>query len=261
MKNLVTKNNKKMHQQVAKINPISTKTTKEIKPNNRPDRNMPKKTIKQPHDRGKPHQQYKKIDTIQPIFKNQTVYLLGGGPSLLDFDWNKLKGKNVIAINKAFLSYPDADILYWTDTRFWKWFKADIDKFKGIKVTNKAKIIQNDILILRDSGRIGLDTNPSSLKHGNNSGYAAINLAFHTGANRIMLLGYDMSMLNGKSHFHDGYAIRHNPKIYKDNMIPHFDALVEPLKEHGIEIWNACPTSALEAFPKCTIDEAFRFNK
>ena len=55
-----------------------------------------------------------KTSTIQPIWRGETCFIIGGGPSLADMDWNRLAGKRTIAINKALLSYPNADVLYWT---------------------------------------------------------------------------------------------------------------------------------------------------
>lgn len=201
---------------------------------------------------------YMKVGSIPPKFKDQTIYLVGGGPSLKGFDFNKLKGKKVIAINKAFVHIPFADVMYWTDNRFYNWFKAKIHEFKGMKVTNKPKPVADDIINLRDSGRTGLDLDKSSLRHGNNSGYAAINLAVHLGAKKIVLLGYDMGLQGNKSHWHDGYATPANRKVYQNSMMPHFNTLVEPLRNLGIEIWNANPTSNLKCFPKCSLEDGLK---
>jgi len=226
-------NNQEMNEEIKSVNPDTPSTPKSIK-------------------------LYKNLGKIEKIFDNETVYLVAGGPSLKGFDFNKLINKNTIAINKAFI-YCECDVLYWTDMRFYKWFEKEIKEYKGLKVTNKPNPIAKDIINLRDSGRTGLDTDPRALRHGNNSGYAAINLAYHTGAKNIILLGYDMGQTGTTSHFHDGYNIRHNPKIYQNNMLPHFNTIVEPLREKGVNVWNANPNSNLKCFPFCTIDEALNF--
>ena len=38
---------------------------------------------------------------------NDSVFIVGGGPSLKNFDFNFLKGKDVIAVNKAVFGVPD----------------------------------------------------------------------------------------------------------------------------------------------------------
>jgi hypothetical protein len=200
------------------------------------------------------------MKSVPRIFEGQAVYIIGGGPSLKDFDFSLLEHLNVIAINKAFLSYPESNVLFFMDKRFYKWYEKEIDLFKGLKFTNKPVPVKEDIINLKDTGKEGLETDPFCIRHGNNSGYGAINLAFLMGAKRIYLLGYDMSSISPtQTHFHSGYKefnVTHNPKVYKDNMIPYFDKLVQPLKTKGIEIYNANKNSKLKCFPFCTLQNA-----
>jgi len=65
-----------------------------------------------------------------------------------------------------------------------------------------------------------------------------------------------MELQGNKSHWHEGYQIPHNDKIYQTSMLPSFPSLVEPLTKLGITVWNACPTSKLDCFPKCTIEQS-----
>ena len=133
---------------------------------------------------------------------------------------------------KVSLSYPNADILYWTDSRVYSWYKKDIDKFKGEKYTIKPYgDLTKDIKILKNTGKGGLELEATAIKHGNNSGYAAINLAYHLGVKRIVLLGFDMQNIGGKSHFHDGYPTRTTKNdVYGRSMIPLFASIVKSFK-------------------------------
>ena len=194
---------------------------------------------------------------VQKIWNNESVYLIGGGPSLKNFDWNKLKDKHIIAINKAFKVIPWAEVLYWTDARFYRWFKSDIDSLDCLKVTcRNAPQLKDDIVLLTVSGKNGIDKRPNFIRAGNNSGFAAINLAYHLGAKRIYLLGYDMASSDKATHWHNGYDNRHDHNIYKRNMISNFDGIYEILKTENIEIWNANPNSQLTSIPKCTLEAA-----
>jgi len=198
---------------------------------------------------------------VEPIWKGQTVFLIGGGPSLNGFDFKLLKNKRTIAINKAFVFHPNADILYWTDSRFYSWYKKDIDKFKGDKYTVKPYgDLAKDIKVLRNTGKAGLETDPSGVRHGNNSGHAALNLAYHLGAKRIVLLGFDMQNIKGASHFHDGYPVRQTRnEVYIKSMIPYFVAISEDLKRKKVEIINACPNSALTVFKRLPMSSVLHF--
>jgi hypothetical protein len=194
---------------------------------------------------------------VEQLFKNETVFIVGGGPSLKDFNWDLLKGKHVIAINKAIYVYPNADIIYWTDSRFYKWYKNDIDALSGVKYTIQPSPNQENVKILRRGNRHGLEINPSLLAHGDNSGYAAINLAYHLGAKNIVLLGYDMGNENGKGHFHDGYPVSHtSDDIYQNRFMTGFPIIADELKQRGIKVFNASLISKLTCFSKISIKDA-----
>lgn len=202
-------------------------------------------------------------DSVEPIWKGETVFIIGGGPSLKNFNWESLRTKKTIAINKAFYAYPHADILYFTDGRFYNWYKDDIDLFKGEKytITPGSASVTADVKILKRGQKLGLSKEKNMLSHGNNSGYAAINLAYLLGAKRIVLLGYDMTNDGTKSHFHDGYPVNMTSNsTYTNTFIPAFDSLAPLLKNSGIQVYNACEWSMLRAFPKISHAQALAFN-
>ena len=157
-------------------------------------------------------------------------------------------------------------MLYWTDVRFYTWHKNEIDNYKGLKFSIKTGSQYSDnIKILKKGKANGLETDPQTLAHGNNSGHAAINLAYHLGATRIVLLGFDMGNIlhNNKmiSHFHDGYPTgAASDKMYLDKFIPGFSQLKSELLALGITVLNASPYSRLNVFPKITIDQALGFS-
>lgn len=193
---------------------------------------------------------------IEPIWDNETVYIVGGGPSLSNFDWKRLEGKKVIAINRAFEVLPNADVLYWTDSRFWKWYSNEIKKFKGLKVTCRPyNPISYDVILLKAVNSKPYESDPSHISHGNNSGYGAINLAVKLGAKKIYLLGYDMESDVNKTHWHTGYDAKHNHGIYT-KMIQSFSVLAPVLSQMGVVVYNANPKSNLKAFNMCSIESA-----
>ena len=199
--------------------------------------------------------------TIDKGFGGETIYIIGGGPSLKNFDFRQLRGARTIAINKAILFHPGADVLYWTDIRFYTWYKNEIDNYKGLKFTiNAGSQYTNDIKVLKKGKAYGLETDNQTLAHGNNSGYAAINLAYHLGAKRIILLGFDMASDGKDGHFHDGYPTRAaGDKMYQDKFLPGFKQLHSELKDSEVTVLNASPYSNLTVFPKITIEQALSF--
>ena len=195
--------------------------------------------------------------TVPKLWPDSTIACLATGPSLTEEDVQYLRGKMpVIAINDAWQLAPWADVLYSSDRSWWPHYKG-VPKFPGMKYgvgsgMGKANPyrLHPEITVLRNTGWTGLELDPSGLKTGKNSGYAALNLAVHFGAKRILLLGYNMSHLHGKCHFFGN----HPPNLQQTaSLFPNFrrsfDTLVEPLKEQGIEVINCTKHTSLQAFP------------
>lgn len=86
-----------------------------------------------------------------------------------------------------------------------------------------------------------------------NSGYQAINLTVLTGAARILLLGYDGKVANGKTHFFGDHPEKEIPSVY--DMYRRMLRQLPPLL-NGIKVLNCSPDSAVDAFPKMTLEAA-----
>lgn len=103
-----------------------------------------------------------------------------------------------------------------------------------------------------------LTERPGVLGWGGNSGFHALNLAVQFGAQRIVLVGYDMHVSAGE-HWHGRHPRGlNNPDARNtarwrralDGVAPELSAL-------GIEVLNASPTSALTAYPRVEFDGLF----
>jgi hypothetical protein len=204
------------------------------------------------------HAQYPdvKYSGLTKLWQDETVFIVGGGPSLAGFDWTMLEGKNVIALNRAIEVVPSAAVLFFTDSQFYSWYREEVDAFHGLKITCKPiREKVEDIIFVKSTSKRGIDLRPEFICHGNNSGYGAINVAFHLGARRIVLLGFDMTSKNGQTHWHDGYPRRHNHNVYL-RLHAMFEALQKEALALDLEIVNANPSSELQCFPKIGLEEA-----
>jgi len=161
----------------------------------------------------------------------------------------------------------DADHLYAADSHWWKYHIADVARdFEGkcwscepSGDTNwKTKNDVPDpaawgIEILRHALEPGLSRDKTLVHGGGNSGYQAINLAYHLGARCIILLGFDMQSHSGKTHWFGDH-----PKIFKadTNYSRFLDAFrtIQP-DQYGLQIINCSRKTALQAFTVCNLDE------
>jgi len=198
-------------------------------------------------------------------WKRQRCFIVGGGPSLKGFDFKRLEGERVIAINRAYLDCPFADIMYFMDkNRFYRWTmdgkfgekaKQAFINFNGLRVFIYMNHEVPDVLYVPRAGRRGV---PFSLQDGintgTNSGYGALQIAICLQANPIYLLGFDMKHeinYDGKEvqNYHSGYP-HYQPESVVHSFIKGFAELKSELQvsHRSLRIINLNPDSALRCF-------------
>jgi len=156
-----------------------------------------------------------------------------------------------IALNDAYLRAPHADILYFCDLHWWQVNEWQVrNAFFGKWIVTLENVISG-VRRLRNTGPIGLETDPCGVRHGSNSGYQAINLAYHLGAKEIVLVGFDMQTVNGRSHWRtrNGDNEDKEQRVMKNVILPKFQTLQKPLELARVRVVNATPGSALTLWP------------
>jgi hypothetical protein len=99
-----------------------------------------------------------------------------------------------------------------------------------------------------------LSKDPEALVTGSHSGYQMINLLTLLGVSRIVLLGYDGQTGPGnKKHWFGDHPIP-TPHTVFDIMVAKYRLMVKPLQDLGVEVLNASPGSAIDAFPKVALE-------
>ncbi len=93
-----------------------------------------------------------------------------------------------------------------------------------------------------------------TIRQGRSSGHTAVSLAAALGATTIVLLGYDVSFDNGRSHHHDDYS-EADPLIYERDFLPAWAGWNEAALRIGVQVLNATPGSALREFPMVLLDD------
>jgi hypothetical protein len=200
----------------------------------------------------------KTFATVPRLFPMSTVVCIATGPSLCAEDVEMCRGQHVIAVNDAGrLLCQWADILYACDTRFWQHYKG-VPEFKGLKYS-LTPTPYKDVQQLRNTGVDGIETDPSGLRTGQNSGYQGMNLAVLLGARRIILLGYD---LGKKPHKPTHFFGEHPPALRATSpyhsFIAHFEKARGVLARLNVEVINCTPNSALKCFRSVPLAEALQ---
>lgn len=201
---------------------------------------------------------------IPRTWEGLTAIVVCSGPSLSTGQVRAIaKARNapdssfrVIAVNDAVYPCWFADHLHSCDARWWRNNVLTLGRFAGVRTS-----VESDIPwpwtdgFLLDTGQTGYDPDPSNIRTGRNSGYQAIHIAMHYGAARIVLVGMDMKAAAGGAHFFGNHAGVQVPQ-YAKTMVPLFESLRPALADRGIDVVNATPGSALEAFPAIDLDYA-----
>jgi len=199
-----------------------------------------------------------------PQWEGQTVALIASGPSAKKVNVAALEGRaKVLTINESYQLCPFADALYACDAAWWK-LRLGVKEFHGLKISQdreacklypdvKRVIVDrySNVLQLEEPGRVGA---------GGNSGFQALNLAVQFGANKIILVGYDMRVDLGE-HWHKRHPLPLSNPHPNDN-IPRWrtsiDGAAGLLRQLGVNVYNCSSVSLLRSYPKVTIEEALK---
>jgi hypothetical protein len=200
------------------------------------------------------------VASVPRLWPGSTVVCLGSGPSLTTEDVEFCRGRaRVIAVKDTVRLAPWADVLYSGEIKWWKHYGPSL-AFDGLRYGIEAEGMAGlapslGVSVLRNTGYVGLETDPTGLRTGKNSGYQAINLAALLGAARIVLLGFDMGFEGNQPHFFGDHPYPRS-NVFRD-FVELFGTLVEPLRAAGIAIVNCSRATALTCFERRTLAEAF----
>lgn len=168
----------------------------------------------------------------------QDAYLIGGGASLRGFDFRRLEGRNTIGCNDAFRYGPS--IIKYTlfgDASWWHKNKFALEK-AGMPIITCAPSLQTlnaPWLRIMKRQKVGLHEG-HLLGWNYSTGGSAINLALTLGAKRIYLLGFDVCLVDGKSHWHDGLRTGLTRDSVFERFIRGFKCIAEHLE---LPQWDA----------------------
>jgi hypothetical protein len=165
----------------------------------------------------------------------------------------------VIVVNATYKLAPWADVMYAADHTFWRVYIEDVRRrFQGElwSVSEQARDMFGTFW-MRCGRQLGFNEAPDTINGGGNSGHQAIHLAATFGAKRIALVGFDMQRTGGKEHWHGP----HEGKLPSGKGFPAWIRNMEPLardlKARGVEVVNCSRATALNCFPRATIEEFF----
>ena len=246
-----------------------------------------KRGTRKPHSVKKPSDSQRKLNIVKELKKpsSDSVYIIGGGPSLRGFDFSRLEGHDTIAVNKAIEYVESATYFVTMDYSFFQkaslsipeinkkvkesyfilntWYSY-IQRVNGVYTDTRDNFQYLDLhkmsAIVKAPYELydnGFSKSVNTFAHGSNSGYSAIQLAILMGYKNIYLLGFDMNV-DEHSHFHSGYKqsqsrFSKNIKHYKNNLIQSLKNLT------GVNIFSCSEHSKLNVLLKySSVDDTLK---
>lgn len=180
------------------------------------------------------------LKKLKKQFKDKPAFIIGGGESLKDFDFDQLKGHNVVAINSAFKYYLDTTLIYWADKDWEKQNEEELIQHPApFKIHSRWFVephrAKHWYIMPRCTKPFSKELTSVS---GNNSGSQVLNLIVNCEPSNIILLGFDMT----GGHFHDDYDLVNTHHSFRVNM--------EEMAGHiTVPVINCSPISTLDCFP------------
>lgn len=199
--------------------------------------------------------------TSTPLFnwRDHTAVVVASGPSLTDEQITLIEHSVVftIAVNNSYAKLRHPDVVYACDYLWWKLnhmkAKQNIPR-RQMWTQDRAAAEQFQLSHIQWEGKDGLGKR--GLRVNGNSGAGAINLAYHFGARRILLVGMDMKPgPNGEKHWHPDHPKPLVQGQQFEEWRKKMGVLAADLKTEGVTVVNCTPGSALTCFPMGDLEQ------
>lgn len=200
------------------------------------------------------------------MWEGARVAVIGGGHSLTSEQVRIVRqaGYRTVGVNHAYKLGVNIDICFWGDK---DWFygvdgnpgqSEGVLAWPGLRVTISPECAhESAVCYLIAWNTPGLQPLPR-LRWYRSSGLSAIALAAQLGASRIMLLGFDGYAANGQTNWHADNIHPPDDRVFNAHKECARE-LVRDLAEFPdtkrVQIWNASPGTAYDAFPTTTVEQ------
>ncbi len=202
-------------------------------------------------------------------WKGEVVFVIGGGPSLNKVNLDPLHDRRIIGVNNSYRLGDWVDICWFGDAKWWRWHYREIQtEYPGeiasccdhtpLKKVKRIKFYQR-------GKASGIDERPRFVSWNRSSGGSAVNLAYHLGAAKIVLLGFDMKFDGEDKNWHRDHQdqdVKAQNKSFRKHYQTVFTSMIKCFKhinrdaiKLGVEIINCNPDSDINCFPVMSLEE------
>lgn len=197
----------------------------------------------------------------------RTGIICGTGPSLTpaiieQCKRAKSKGIRLFGCNDTIFSMP-LNVHAATNTEWWDYYGPQTENLFCDMWTPREEVPQKFPWVrwIEERNAPGLSMDPSYIHHHHGSGPIILNIAYHYGIRRFLLVGWDMRHKGRRHYFGNGEypeSMRHVTR----NLGPNGELIgliaeMETIKpeQYGIEIINCSEGSAMTCFPSGNLED------
>lgn len=201
---------------------------------------------------------------VPPFYQGRDVFVLGGGRSVREEHRAALRGRAVIAVNSSYTGVPGNTPVVFHDRRWLGWHAEQMRRWGGPIFTSSPNVqpsfmgrvhFLNKIRPEENGGEFMTDR-PDSVA-ARDSGGIGVNLAFHAGARRIVLLGFDMGFeTEGEAHWYPEHPIPARLGNYVNRFLPQYPLIARWLRARGVPLLTITETAIpAEHVPRTTFEK------
>jgi len=197
------------------------------------------------------------------MWRGETAFVLASGPSLTRAICDRLLGRHVIAVNSSCMLAPHAEVLYFTDSSWYEQRRDLVANWPRLVVSmskTAKRELPDKVRRVKGSGDPSFPPRfpppgSATIQQGRSSGHTAVSLAIAFRPALVVLLGFDMRLVNGREHHHAEYSGVRDLDQYRRDFVPAFNGWNTAAIDVGVRVVNATPGSALTEFPMVSLDE------
>lgn len=179
------------------------------------------------------------------ILAGKTVTIVGGGPSLVGFDFSRLEGYVIAVNNSAFLC--KSDMLVSLDKQWQLTFLDFLETYTGIFITDREAAVPAVRILYTQKAAYSHDW---TMQKVNLSGFTALAVALYLKAARVFLLGFDGGYSGEKSNHYDNIKGKTTDASYS-NVNTYFDLFADK------PVINVGMGSKIDTFRKVPLESYF----
>lgn len=202
------------------------------------------------------------FDSIPRLFEGEKAFVIATGPQFNQETVDRIydtDGYRFIGISDCYRLCPFVDFFYACDTRWWNVHYDKVMEWDGSRngywcteTASKAK--WQDLKLITGSSGNGWSDKQDKIHYGSNSGFQITNIAYLLGIKTMILIGFNMMVVNKKSHFFGD----HPEGLSRNSSYQSFASQFKTInyKQAGVTVINTANPTKLDHFPKLPLDEA-----